>query len=146
MKIRIFQGVEMVGISAKRIVLICVLGLFVASCRQPQPINNIGSHQVPHIAQQRLSDARIGELIVRAAVTNDWSVEPIGTGRYRITTRWREFSAVAELAYTRQSYSIQLESSQNLKEKNGMIHPRYNQKVHALTIEIDRQLTIAAVN
>ena len=132
--------------SAKRIALVFVFGLLVASCRQPQPINNVGSHAVPIIAQQRLNEEKIGELIVRAAVTNNWSVEPIGTGRYRITTRWREFSAVAEVAYTRQSYSIQLDSSQNLREKSGMIHPRYNEKVNALTIEIDRQLTLAAVS
>ncbi|MBI3503622.1 MAG: hypothetical protein HY059_02175 [Proteobacteria bacterium] len=136
----------MVGISAKRTALICALGLIVASCRQSQPINNVSNHVVPGFAQQRLSEEKVGELIARAAVTTNWSVESAGTGRYRVTTRWREFSAIAEVAYTRQSYSIQLDSSQNLKEKNGMIHPRYNEKVRALTFEIDRQLNLAAFN
>ncbi len=134
------------GVLAKRILLVCVLGISVAACRQPQPINNVNNHAIPGMAQQKLTEEKIGELIVRAAVATDWSIEPIGVGRYRITTRWREFSAVSEIAYTRQSYSIQLDHSRNLKEKNGMIHPRYNQKIQTLTVEIDRQLTLAALN
>ena len=116
------------------------------ACNRMEPVYNIDEAPVPAVAQQKLSSVQVGKIIAKTAVEKGWMVEQVKPGLLHCTIKWSEHSAVVDISYSKKSYSINLDSSQNLKEADGMIHRNYNERVQQLQAEIDKRLSLVAFN
>src|SRR4249919_2067545 len=94
--------------SVKHLVAICAIGLAVSACQRTESIYNVENRTAAVPTSTSPSSEIIGDAIVRAAAATGWSLEAIEPGQYRGTTRWRAHSAVINITYTDQSYSIVL--------------------------------------
>lgn len=135
-----------VPFSVKHLVAICAIGLAVSACQRTEPIYNVENRTAAVPTSTSPSSKIIDDAIARAAAATGWTLEAIGPGQYRGTIGWRTHTAVVNITYTDQSYSIVLEQSQNLLEGDGQIHRNYNRRVEQLEAEIDRQLSLAAAS
>jgi len=113
-------------------------------CERSQPIYNVESNPVPSIAQKKGASEKIGSIIIKTALANKWLVDKTRPGLLRCSLKFREHTAVVDITYTSSSYSIQHVSSENLLEEGGMIHRKYNQRIHQLQDAIDRELSMTA--
>jgi hypothetical protein len=132
--------------SVKHLVAICAIGLAVSACQRTEPIYNVENRPAAVPTSTSPSFEIIGDAIVRAAAATGWTLEAIGPDRYRGTIGWHTHTAVVNITYTDQSYSIVLDQSQNLLEGDGQIHRNYNRRVAQLEAEIDRQLSPATTS
>ena len=115
-----------------------------AACNRIEPIYNIENEAVPQEAQHNLSSDKIGTMIANTAFEKGWQVTRLKPGLLRCTLRWQDYAATIKIQYSKKDYSIVLESSENLKESEGMIHPKYNKLVKQLQAEIDKRLSLVA--
>ncbi len=126
-----------------RTVLLLLVGALVAAgCNRIQPVYEAKAHPVPAVARTKLSEAQVGDVIRQAATQRQWLIEPTRPGHFRGTLDLRngKHSAVADIYYSTEQYSITLNSSNNLKQDGGEIHRTYNNNVRALEAEIERAL------
>jgi hypothetical protein len=117
-----------------------------AACNRMEPIYNVEGDAIPAGTQQKLSSEQVGKAIAKAAIEQGWIVSEVKPGLLHCTIKWKDHSAIADITYTKQDYNIELDSSQNLKESDGMIHRKYNEYVHKLQNEIDKKLSQVAYN
>ena len=120
-------------------IMVITLGLLLAACHT-QPIYQVQGHPVTQVAQNRLTDEQMTQIILDAAAMLRWQASVVQPGRIRATVNFgSSHSAACDVIYSRQSYSILLASSYNLKEDGrGNIHVRYNQAVRQLEEGIER--------
>lgn len=81
--------------------------------------------------------------IIRAGASRDWTFERTGPGHLvgSVTVRGKH-SAVVDVVFDTDSYSISYKSSYNLnyESSQNVIHPNYNAWVDNLKQEIDREI------
>lgn len=118
-----------------------VVVLALSACMREKPIYNVDNNAIAYSSVKKLSAGNVRKLITKAARSNRWIVQKIRPGMLRATLRWRSHEAQVNIAYSSKNYSITYASSQNLLEKDGMIHRKYNQRVMELRNEIDRLLS-----
>ncbi len=123
------------------ITLVMVASL--SACHHVDPIYNVTADPIPGNVQSKLSLTQVEMIITDAATAKNWQVKKIKSGELRGTIKWRDFSAVSTILYSKENYSINLVSSQNLDEKDGKIHHKYNEYVKQLQTEIDTRLAQA---
>lgn len=121
----------------KALLLVALVGL--PACNRNQPVYNVQDNKIPKPAVTMSLD-KIKENITLAAIDRGWRVEDVNPGELRITLRWKGRSAVSNVYYNKETYSIKLDSSQNLKERDGTISKKYNAEVQLLETEIDKRL------
>ncbi len=126
--------------------IILVMVAAFASCARVEPVYNVEEDVVPAGTHQKYSSEQIGKMIAKTAIEKGWAVNEVKPGQLHCTLKWREHSATADITYSNKEYSIELDSSQNLKESDGMIHRKYNQRVRDLQNAIDKKLSQAAYN
>jgi hypothetical protein len=78
--------------------------------------------------------------IVRAGSALGWIMKDDGPGRITGTLMLRTHTAVVDIPYSANDYSILYKSSVDLKEANGQIHKNYNGWITNLTRGINAQL------
>jgi hypothetical protein len=117
-----------------------------SACSRTEPVYNVEADAIPVSAQQKLSSEQVGKLIAKAALDKGWSVKEVKPGLMHCTMKWRDHSATIDIKYSKHSYSIELDSSQNLKEEDGKIHRKYNQRIQKLQDEIDKRLSQISFN
>jgi hypothetical protein len=120
--------------------------IVVASCTRVEPIYNVEDDTVPADVQHKLSSEQVGKIIANAALEKGWTVRHGKPGHMQCTLKWRDHSATVDIAYSKNSYNIELDSSENLLQENGMIHKRYNEYVQQLQNKIDEKLSQADYN
>ncbi len=118
------------------------LFLVLAGCNHTQPIYNVEQEAVPVSARQKVSTEQVGAIIVKVASNEGWIVEKTKPGLLHCKLNWREHTAVVDIVYSDKDYSIHHVSSENLKDQDGKIHRKYNERIHQLQDEIDRALSI----
>lgn len=125
----------------RKLLAIGAIGILLAACHQ-EMVYEVKDRPIPLVAQKALNDAQLEKVIIQAAMAKNWQVDVIRPGQLRATLRIRDkHTAVSDIMFTAQSYSIFLNSSDNLKQDDsGRIHQTYNRAVHALEDEIDRSL------
>jgi len=123
--------------------IILMMAMAVTACHRVQPVYNVEGDAIPAAAQQKLSSEQVGKIIRKAALAKGWLVKEAKPGLLHCTLEWRGHTAEIDIAYSREDYSIELDSSENLKESNGNIHYKYNKRVQELQAEIDRRLSRA---
>jgi hypothetical protein len=130
----------------KKFSILLVMTMAFAACHRLEPVYNVEQDSVPAGVQQKLSSEQIGRMIAKTAAGKGWVVSEVKPGLLHCIFKWRDHSAAINIAYSRQDYSIELDSSENLKESDGMIHRKYNKYVHDLQNEIDKKFSQAAFN
>jgi hypothetical protein len=84
---------------------------------------------------------QVGEKIRRAARMMNWKIEEVRPNFIYVTKRRGEHTATAAISYDADSFSIQIRSSDYLKQgEDGRIHKLYNEWVHSLESTIRREL------
>lgn len=115
------------------------------ACSRLQPVYNV-QEPLQTASSKSIASEKVGKIISHAAVQQGWKIKSTGVGKYKASIAWREHSAVADIEYSSNSYSINLASSENLLEGKGQIHRKYNQYVRSLKIQIDHDLAAAGIN
>jgi hypothetical protein len=119
--------------------VILVLVLAVGACQRIQPIYSVQGHAVP-TASAILAPDQVMQLIVSAAQSKGWTIDPINPTQVRATQKWRTHSATVIISTDGKTYSINFDGSTNLSQSGGIVHREYNERVRALENEIDRRL------
>lgn len=149
----------------KKFGIILIVAMAVTACNHLDPVYNIDKAPVPNVAQQKFSSEQIGDIIAKAALNKGWVVDKAAPGLLHCTKKWNNHSAMAgietafsclngcspesitssaNITYSKQSYSIQLDPSQNLNQSDDVTYRRYNQYIQQLQSEIDMELSKAA--
>lgn len=79
------------------------------------------------------------EQIHRAARLQGWEAETIHPGEIVVTKRRGRHFAATTVRYSRESYSVTLRNSIDLKQRGGKIHKLYNKWVRDLKRSIDTE-------
>ena len=114
--------------------------LAVAGCNAV-PILNVKDAAVSGSSGKAMSNAEVRSSILRAGAALGWQMKDEGPNMLVGTLLLRDHSAVVEIPYSSNAYSIQYRSSTNLKESGGNIHKNYNGWIQNLTRGINAQLT-----
>lgn len=118
--------------------------LLAAACSRTAPVYNVQDRPIPVVAQ-KLSLDEIGQDIMSARRRRHWRMDPIGPGRMTGRLDDRQHEAVIDISYTRQSYSITLADSMNLRQEGDEVHKKYNKWIRLLQKEIDDRLYSAGL-
>jgi hypothetical protein len=123
---------------------LCLAVLVTASC-QNVPVYTVESHPVPASAQ-KLSMTEIEQAIIQAGSARRWRLERVAPGALRAKqSDSKDHEAVVDITYSQTAYSIRLNSTYRLKEKDGTVHPRYNIWVRNLEKDIEDRLYAAGL-
>ncbi len=114
--------------------------LVIAGCGSV-PIMNVKDAAVTSASGKPMSNAEVRSSILRAGAALGWQMKDEGPNMLVGTLLLRDHSAVVEIPYSSNAYSIQYRSSTNLKESGGNIHKNYNGWIQNLTRGINAQLT-----
>ena len=114
--------------------------LLVAACRGTAPILNVSNAPVQTGSGQKLSLDAVGKVITSAGVTLGWQMKTVKPGTIVGTLNLRNHTAVVEVTYNTENYSINYKDSENLKYNGTNIHPNYNGWIRNLDSGIRAQL------
>ncbi|ELC5004831.1 hypothetical protein RJK40_004427 [Salmonella enterica] len=122
----------------KWIVTFTVVGAL-TGCAHTTPIDQIHSTvSAGHTAEQ------VKMAILKAGQKRDWIMTEAGPGVIKGRLQARGHSAQVSIPYSASSYSINYESSLNLKAADGKIHKNYNRWVNNLDHDIQLNLSAGA--
>lgn len=111
------------------------------ACGSTQPIRNVEQAPVAY----SLTKEQVNQAIVQAALSRGWLVEENNSSEVVASITVRTHQAKVRIPYSENSYSIQYESSTNLKHRGDVIHRNYNRWVHNLDTDIRRNMSIIAI-
>jgi predicted small lipoprotein YifL len=107
-----------------------------AGCARTAPVDQIHSTvSTGHTAEQ------VKSAILKAGHQRQWIMSEAGPGVIKGRLQARDHSADIRIPYSATSYSINYESSLNLKASDGKIHKNYNRWVHNLDKDIQLNLS-----
>lgn len=121
----------------KKILLLALAVLCLAGCKTA-PIQNVQAQPVPH----KIGMAKVERAIVEGGAQLGWKMVKTKPGLIIGTLNNRQHTAVVEIPYSSESYSILYKSSDNLNaDDKGNIHKSYNRWIKNLDKEIGIRLT-----
>jgi len=129
----------------KKILSLIVLAVIMSGCSSTKPILNL--HNEPISTSVDVTDVTLNEVedaILAAGVQLGWDGEVIKPGLIESTLLLRSHKAVVDISYTDKEYSIDYQSSKNLKYKDGKIHKNYNAWIANLSKKIQEQIIYRA--
>jgi len=109
-----------------------------AACLRCEPILNVKDAAVAS-QSNKLSEDQVRAAIIRAGAALGWQIKEEAPGKLVGTLVLRSHTAVVDISYTANSYSIQYRSSINLNEQDGQIHKNYNGWISNLAKGINSQ-------
>ncbi|MGR5942983.1 hypothetical protein [Enterobacter sp. C4G1] len=110
-----------------------------AGCARTAPIEQIHSTvSTGHTAEQ------VKTAIVKAGQKREWIMTDAGPGVLKGRLQARDHSVEVRIPYSATGYSINYESSLNLKASDGKIHKNYNRWVRNLDHDIQMNLSAGA--
>lgn len=123
----------------KKFVHVLLIGcvLLIAACRDA-PIYSVESAALNAPPTATLTD--IQRAIIRAGAQRGWQMTPVEPGHIVATYSRREFTAVIDIRFTTQTYSITYKDSTNLDYDGTNIHPSYNSWIQYLQRDIQNQV------
>lgn len=125
----------------KKLAVLVTLGLLLAACRT-EAVYEVRNRPLPTVAQNTLNNTQLERIFIEAALARNWRVEVVQPGLIKASMNIRnKHTAVSDIHFNRNGYSILLSSSQNLKQdSSGQIHRTYNKIVQVLEREIENRL------
>lgn len=107
-----------------------------SGCARTAPIDQVhATVSTGHTAEQ------VKIAILKAGQKRDWIMSEAGPGVIKGRLQARDHSVEIRIPYSATSYSINYESSMNLKAADGKIHKNYNRWVHNLDHDIQMNLS-----
>jgi hypothetical protein len=138
-------GGEIVSRQALRcLIAVCICAALLQGCSRTRAVYNVENHPFPAAAQS-LTAADIEKSIITAGAVRGWRFEPVKPGQLRGTIE-RKHRAVVDVYYTQATYSIVLNSSDNLSQSSGEIPRNYDNWIRNLENDIEAQLKVASIN
>lgn len=116
-----------------------VLLISLAGCAAV-PVQNIEQASVTTVSDRSLNATQVRDAIVRAGAALGWQMKDLGSNTMEGMLHLRTHTAVVNIPYSSQNYSIIYKSSVNLKADNGKIHKNYNGWITNLANGINAQL------
>ena len=105
------------------------------------PILNVSEAPAISASGKPLSRDQVRSAIVRAGGSLGWQMKDESQNMLVGTILLRNHTAVVEIPYSANNYSVKYRSSTNLYEGNGNIHKNYNGWIQNLTRGINAQLS-----
>ena len=105
------------------------------------PIMNVTNAPITSSTGKQMSKAEVRGAILRAGAALGWQMKDENPDLLVGTLLLRSHTAVIEIPYSQNNYSIKYRSSTNLNERNGTIHKNYNGWIQNLTRGINAQMT-----
>jgi hypothetical protein len=105
------------------------------------PIMNVADAPITSASGKPLSKTEVRAAILRAGAGLGWQMKDENPNMLVGTLQLRSHTAVIEIPYSTNTYSIKYRSSVDLMEKDGKIHKNYNGWIQNLTRGINAQLT-----
>lgn len=105
------------------------------------PIQNVSQAPAISASGKPLSRDQVRGAIVRAGAALGWQMKDEGPNMLVGSIALRNHSAVIEIPYSANNYSVKYRSSANLDEKDGNIHKNYNGWIQNLQRGINAQLS-----
>jgi hypothetical protein len=116
------------------------LAVALAGCTTA-PILNVSEAPATNSAGKPLSRDQVRSAIVRAGASLGWQMKDESPNMLVGSIMLRNHTAVVEIPYSANNYSVKYRSSTNLNEGNGNIHKNYNGWIQNLTRGINAQLS-----
>jgi hypothetical protein len=117
-----------------------IAALLLAGCHHVDPVYNVNARPTHLQTPSNLTEQAVGEAITRALAKTGWKVDIVKPGYLLATIQWGNHSASVDINYDKDSFSIVLNSSHYLNEKDGEIHPTYNKYIVDLESAIRTEL------
>ncbi len=117
-----------------------LMAVAVSGCNSV-PILNVDQAAITNSSGKPLSREQVRSAIVRAGAALGWQMKDEGPGKLVGSLQLRTHSAVIEIPYSANNYSIKYRSSMNLHEQGGNIHKNYNGWIQNLTRGVNAQLS-----
>lgn len=117
-------------------ILISILAVL-AGCKSA-PVKNIDSAAIAVSGKYSVTDVK--KAIIRAGASLGWSMKSKGKGHLLGTLNLRTHTAVVDITYKKDSYSIKYRNSNNLNYDGVNIHSNYNGWISNLNRNIQIQL------
>jgi hypothetical protein len=105
------------------------------------PILNVSEAPANSASGKPLSRDQVRTAIVRAGASLGWQMKDESPNMLVGSIMLRNHTAVVEIPYSANNYSVKYRSSTNLNEANGNIHKNYNGWIQNLTRGINAQLS-----
>lgn len=116
--------------------------LFFVGCFSA-PVLNLQNESIPMSGNDKqFTMEEVEKAILSAAQKRGWVPRVMKPGFIEAKLSLRSHKATVEIPYTKNSYSINYKSSENLNYKNGNIHKNYNHWVANLSRTIQAELGI----
>lgn len=117
-----------------------LMAVAVAGCNSV-PILNVDQAAITNASGKPLSREQVRSAILRAGAALGWQMKDEGANKLVGSLQLRTHSAVVEIPYSANNYSIKYRSSTNLDEQGGNIHKNYNGWIQNLTRGVNAQLS-----
>lgn len=123
----------------KKFVHVLLIGcvLLIAACRET-PVYNVESAPLNAPPTATLQD--IQRAIIRAGSARGWQMSPMEPGYIVGTLTRRSHTAVIDIRFNTQTYSITYRDSTNLSFDGTNIHSNYNSWIQLLQTDIQNQV------
>lgn len=120
------------------VALVAVVAL--AACARTAPIHNVTDVPISPVANQAMTAADVERAIKRAGAQLGWQMKTVKPGLIEATLNLRTHTAVVDIPFSPNSYSILYKDSSNLQADGTVIHSNYNGWVSNLDRAIRTQL------
>lgn len=117
-----------------------VLLLLLSACARTQPVLNITDEPVVTGSGETPSASAVRDAIIEACRAKKWLVDPSQDGLVIATAKVRQHTAVVDIRYTPESYSISYRDSEVLLYDGNMIHRNYNKWVQLLSERVNLEI------
>ena len=114
--------------------------LTLAGCANLPPIQNVENTPITY----NLEIDQVKQAIIDAGKSRDWVMYESTSGVLRGELLVRSHVAIVDVTYTDKMYSIKYVSSENLNQRDGLIHTSYNRWIENLNLAIRKNLLSSA--
>ena len=127
---------------AFRSIFVISMLLALTACSTMSPVMNIENQVVPgSLTLQQVKDG-----IIIGGAQKKWQMTEVKPGVIHGSIILRQHSAKIVIPYSKDSYSINYSSSDNLSYRNGKIHRNYNKWIILLNETIQKQLRLMSMH
>ena len=123
------------------ILSLLTLILVLSGCARTLPVYNVTDAPVESVSGAQVTQAKVGDVIAKAANDKGWLVNRVSDGHIEATIHVRQHAAVVDIRYFATSYDITYKSSDVLLYDGEKIHRNYNKWIKILEQRINNNIS-----